>query len=164
MAMGFMEDENYQPPVALLKKTLREAVIARKIIPVMMGSAYKNKGVQQLLDGVLDYLPDPTQVQNFGLDVHTQEKIPIICDSTKPTVALAFKLEESRFGQLTYMRIYQGCLKRGDSILNVNQKQKMKVPRLIRVPSDEMEDVQEIGSGEIVRCLVLIVILVILLP
>merc|ERR1712137_510632 len=149
IAMGLMEDENYNPPTELVKKVLRQAVVGRKLIPVMMGSAYKNKGVQQLMDGVLDYLPDPSQVNNYALDVHTQEKVPVISDSTKPVVALAFKLEESRFGQLTYMRIYQGSLKRGDTILNVNLKQKMKVPRLIRMHSDEMEDINEIQAGEI---------------
>merc|ERR1712137_211967 len=147
IAMGFMEDENYEPPVSLIKQTLRDAVIKRKLIPVMMGSAYKNKGVQQLLDGVLDYLPNPSEVENYALDAFTQEKVPVVCDTSAPTVALAFKLEESRFGQLTYMRVYQGNLKRGDTIFNVNLKQTMKVPRLIRMHSDEMEDVEEIGAG-----------------
>lgn len=114
-----------------------------------MGSAYKNKGVQQLLDGVLDYLPNPTQVQNYAIQAATQEQYPIDVDPEKPVVALAFKLEEHKFGQLTYMRIYQGSLKRGDSIYNVNLNQKIKIPRLVRMHSDEMEDITEISAGEI---------------
>merc|ERR1712232_1491979 len=106
-------------------------------------------GVQQLLDGVLAYLPNPTEVHNEAIDVHTQEKVPIKSNSDLPVVALAFKLEENKYGQLTYMRVYQGTLRRGDTIFNVNLKQRMKVPRLIRMHSDEMEDVQEIGAGEI---------------
>mmetsp|Transcript_38128 Transcript_38128/g.65375 ORF Transcript_38128/g.65375 Transcript_38128/m.65375 type:complete len:752 (-) Transcript_38128:39-2294(-) len=149
IGMGLMEDENYDPPTELVRKALRDAVIARRIIPVMMGSAYKNKGVQQLLDGVLAYLPNPTEVHNEAIDVHTQEKVPIKSNSDLPVVALAFKLEENKYGQLTYMRVYQGTLRRGDTIFNVNLKQRMKVPRLIRMHSDEMEDVQEIGAGEI---------------
>ena len=88
-------------------------MVGRKLIPVMMGSAYKNKGVQQLMDGVLDYLPDPSQVDNHAIDVMTQEQVPVVSQSEKPVVALAFKLEESRFGQLTYMRVYQGSLRKG---------------------------------------------------
>jgi len=149
IAMGLMEDESYNPPTELVKKVLRGAVVGRKLIPVMMGSAYKNKGVQQLMDGVLDYLPDPHQVENHAIDVMTQEQVPIVSDAEKPVVALAFKLEESRFGQLTYMRVYQGTLRKGDTIFNVNLKQRMKVPRLIRMHSDEMEDVNEIQAGEI---------------
>merc|ERR1712137_665306 len=105
IAMGLMEDENYNPPTELVKKVLRQAVVGRKLIPVMMGSAYKNKGVQQLMDGVLDYLPDPSQVDNHAIDVMTQEQVPVVSQSEKPVVALAFKLEESRFGQLTSMRV-----------------------------------------------------------
>ena len=148
IAMGMME-ENYNPPIDVLKRALRRAVVQRKLIPVMMGSAYKNKGVQQLLDGVLDYLPEPSEVENHAISVQTQERIPLEPDNEKPVVALAFKLEESRFGQLTYMRVYQGTLRKGDSIYNVNLKQRMKVPRLIRMHSDEMEDISEIKAGEI---------------
>merc|ERR1712232_957156 len=89
-------------------------------------------GVQQLLDGVLAYLPNPTEVHNEAIDVHTQEKVPIKSNSDLPVVALAFKLEENKYGQLTYMRVYQGTLRRGDTIFNVNLKQRMKVPRLIK--------------------------------
>ena len=86
-----------------------------------MGSAFKNKGVQPLLDGVVSYLPAPTAREGVcALDLENDEApVPIECDSDAPLLALAFKLEESRFGQLTYVRIYQGTLKKGDYIQNV---------------------------------------------
>jgi len=149
IGMGLLEDENYDPPVDVLKRALRKATIEREVIPVFMGSAYKNRGVQQLLDGVLDYLPNPAQVTNKALSTGSEEPILLKPSSASPLVALAFKLEESRYGQLTYMRVYQGSLKRGDQIINVNQKQKLKVPRLVRMHSNEMEEIDEIGAGEI---------------
>jgi len=149
IGMGLLEDENYEPPVDVLKRALRKATIARDVIPVFMGTAYKNRGVQQLLDGVLDYLPNPAQVTNKALSTGTEEPILLKSASNNPLVALAFKLEESRYGQLTYMRVYQGSLKRGDQIINVNQKQKLKVPRLVRMHSNEMEEINEVGAGEI---------------
>eukprot|EP01098_Paradermamoeba_levis_P004596 TRINITY_DN1963_c0_g1_i4.p1 TRINITY_DN1963_c0_g1~~TRINITY_DN1963_c0_g1_i4.p1 ORF type:complete len:379 (-),score=123.87 TRINITY_DN1963_c0_g1_i4:419-1555(-) len=137
-------------PLLMKSRLPSEATIANKFIPVCMGSAYKNKGVQTLLDAVLDYLPNPAQVENIGLDLAENEK-PIVLkpDSKLPFVGLAFKLDESRFGQLTYMRIYQGTLRRGDTIKNTKSDKKMKVPRLVRMHSNEMEEVQEIAAGEI---------------
>ena len=95
-----------------------------------MGSAYKNKGVQLLLDGVADYLPSPPEVGNVALDQSQDEReINLICDADKPLVALAFKLEESRFGQLTYIRVYQGTLKKGQYATNMTTGKKVKIPR-----------------------------------
>ena len=137
---------------AMLKPVIRRVTIELKMTPVFMGSAYKNKGVQKLLDGVIDYLPNPTQVVNEALDQANGEK-KIILESApdKPFVGLAFKLEDGRYGQLTYMRIYQGTVKKGDFIVNMSAGQKkLKVPRLVRMHSDEMNDITEASAGDIV--------------
>jgi elongation factor G len=140
-----------EPSVLQFKQAIRRATLAMKFVPVFMGSAYKNKGVQRLLDGVCDFLPSPAERQNFALDQSNEEaKVPLTSDSKKPFVGLAFKLEERPFGQLTYMRIYQGALRRGDTILDVVAKKKVKVSKLVKMHSNQMEDVQEAGSGEIV--------------
>jgi len=134
-----------------LKDAIRRCTIARTFIPVFMGSAYKNKGVQALLDGVLDYLPNPAEVENKALDTANNEApVALTADSSLPLVALAFKLQEEKFGQLTYMRVYQGTLRKGDFIHNIAKGSKVKVPRLVRMHSNDMEDIQECGSGEIV--------------
>lgn len=138
-----------EPPPADLKAAIRRATISRSMIPVFMGAAYKNVGVQALLDGVLDYLPDPTQVTNTAINCQSKERMVMLSDSEAPFVGLAFKLEESRFGQLTYVRVYQGRLSRGANIVNTTSGKKVKVPRLVRMHSNEMEDVNEVGAGEI---------------
>jgi elongation factor G len=137
-------------PERLLKDAIRRQTIALKFVPVFMGSAYKNKGVQPLLDGVVDYLPAPVEVTQYALDTANNEvKVPISCRTDAPTLALAFKLEEGRFGQLTYMRIYQGMISRGQFITNLTTGKKVKVPRLVRMHSDQMEDVDSIGAGDV---------------
>jgi elongation factor G len=115
-----------------------------------MGSAFKNKGVQPLLDGVVDYLPDPTQVTNVALNqAKNEEPTTLQIDPKKPFVGLAFKLQATQFGQITYMRIYQGTLSKGKVIYNTATNKKQKVPRLIRMHRAEMEDVTSLGPGEI---------------
>lgn len=115
-----MEEE---PTIEELKVAIRRSTLARTFCPVFMGSAYKNRGVQALLDGVDDYLPNPMEAKNIALDLNANEaEVPISCDPVQPLVALAFKLEESRFGQLTYLRIYRGTLKKGDYIFNMKVK------------------------------------------
>lgn len=112
-----MEEE---PTVAQLQAAIRRQTIARTFTPVFMGSAYKNRGVQALLDGVDDYLPNPMEAKNVALDLAANEaEVPINCNESEPLIALAFKLEESRFGQLTYLRIYRGTLRKGDYIFNM---------------------------------------------
>ncbi|CAL5340297.1 unnamed protein product [Camellia sinensis] len=124
-----------------LEEAIRRATIARKFIPVFMGSAFKNKGVQPLLDGVLSYLPCPIEVSNYALDQTKQEeKVMLSGTPVGPLVALAFKLEEGRFG----------VIKKGDFIININTGKKIKVPRLVRMHSNEMEDIQEAHAGQIV--------------
>jgi elongation factor G len=136
---------------ALVKAAIRKGTIELKLTPVFMGSAYKNKAVQKLLDGVVDYLPDPTEVVNEAHDLAADErKVVLAIDNEKPTVALAFKLEDGRYGQLTYLRIYQGKLSRDTFITNMRTKKDHRVGRLVRMHSDEMEDIDAAGSGDIV--------------
>ncbi|TYH99772.1 hypothetical protein ES332_A11G089300v1 [Gossypium tomentosum] len=109
------------------------------------------EGVQPLLDGVLSYLPCPIEVSNYALDqTKNEEKVMLPGTPDGPLVALAFKLEEGRFGQLTYLRVYEGVIRKGDFIVNINTGKKIKVPRLVRMHSDEMEDIQEAHAGQIV--------------
>lgn len=134
-----------------LKKGIRTATLSLNFTPVMTGSAYKNKGVQLLLDAVYDYLPAPNEVENFALDQNNEEK-QVVLESNfeKPFVGLAFKLEDGRYGQLTYMRIYQGTLKKGDFILNVNTKKKVKASRIVRMHASDMHDSDSARAGDIV--------------
>ena len=146
-----MEEE---PSVDQLRAAIRRQTIAQKFVPVFMGSAFKNKGVQPLLDGVNYYLPNPTEAKNIALDLKEEEKpVPLKCDPDAPLVALAFKLEESRFGQLTYLRIYQGTVRKGMNVFNMSSMKKTKIPRLVRMHSNEMQDVESAGAGDVVRIL-----------
>ncbi len=135
-----------------LRQGIRNATIALKMTPVFMGSAYKNKAVQKLLDGVAAYLPNPTEVTNEALDQNDGEKkVELISDAKLPFVGLAFKLEDGRFGQLTYMRVYQGSLDKGATIINCSAgSRKIKVPRLVRMHADEMHDIKDAQAGDIV--------------
>jgi elongation factor G len=135
-----------------LQAAIRRVTIALKMTPVFIGSAYKNKGVQLLLDAVDLYLPNPMEVQNIALDQNNkEEKVILASDAKKPFVGLAFKLEDGRYGQLTYMRIYQGTLTKGDFIVNNSAGGKrVKVPRLVRMHSSEMNDIESASAGDIV--------------
>jgi elongation factor G len=117
-----------------------------------MGSAYKNKGVQLLLDGVTMFLPNPTEVNNFALDQEKgEERVQLASEGKKPFVGLAFKLEDGRYGQLTYMRIYQGTVGKGDFIVNCSAgRKKIKVPRLVRMNAADMQDIESASAGDIV--------------
>jgi len=135
----------------LICAAVRQGTIARKLTPVFMGSAYKNKGVQPLLDGIVRYLPDPSEVENSALDLDQGGKeVRLRADDTAPAVLLAFKLEEGPYGQLTYIRIYQGSLKKGDEIVNTRSGQRVKVGRLVRMHAESMADIPFAGSGDIV--------------
>ncbi len=135
-----------------LVPAIRRATIANKATPVLMGTAYRNKGVQLMLDAVRDYLPEPDEVENIALDQDkNEEQVKLINDPTKPFVGLAFKLEDGRYGQLTYMRVYQGKINKGDFIVNCSGGQKkVKIPRLVRMHANEMEDIQSAQAGDIV--------------
>ncbi|MBN2419711.1 MAG: elongation factor G, partial [Deltaproteobacteria bacterium] len=135
----------------LIIDAIRKGTLAREITPVFVGSAYKNVGVQALLDGVTRYLPSPMEVENIALDLDDNEKqIVLTSNAEDPLVALAFKLEVTPYGQLTYLRIYQGSLKKGDDLINTRDRKKLKVGRLARMHADEMEDITEARAGDIV--------------
>jgi elongation factor G len=143
--------EEEEIPDELVHEAIRRGTLALEFAPVMIGSAYKNKGVQPLLDAVHSYLPCPTDVENIALDLDNDEaEIKVSNDPNDPLVALAFKLEDGRYGQLTYVRTYQGILKKGDFIFNTRTGKKVKVGRLVRMHSNEMEEIDEAGSGDIV--------------
>jgi elongation factor G len=150
IADKFLQEQD--PSEAELHAAIRRVTIALKMTPVFIGSAYKNKGVQLLLNGVNMYLPNPKEVTNIALDQDKkEEKVILDSDPKKPFVGLAFKLEDGRYGQLTYMRVYQGSLTKGDFIVNnSNNRKRVKVPRLVRMHSNEMHDIEIASAGDIV--------------
>ncbi|HOK07095.1 MAG TPA: elongation factor G [Syntrophales bacterium] len=134
----------------MIMAALREGVLKRKITPVLMGSAYKNKGVQPLLDAVTMLLPCPADVENVALDIDRGEApVTLRSDPEAPVVALAFKLEDGQYGQLTYIRVYQGTISRGSTIVNIRNGKKVKVGRVVRMHADQMEDIESIPAGYI---------------
>ncbi|KAJ1841882.1 Elongation factor G, mitochondrial, partial [Coemansia sp. RSA 2708] len=144
----FIEDK--VPTVDQLHAAVRRATIARKFSPVLMGSAIKDKGIQSLLNAVIRYLPTPTEVKNTMLDINNNEaELTVVPHSDQPFVGLAFKLEEGKYGQLTYIRVYQGRLEKGQYAHHVKSGKKVKISRLVRMHSNSMEDVESVGAGEI---------------
>jgi elongation factor G len=137
--------------VDLVRAAVRKGVLDRKLVPVFVGSAYRNKGIQPLLDAVVHYLPDPGEVENRAVDLDAggAERI-LAADPAARTVALAFKLEDGPYGQLTYIRIYQGGMRKGDELVNTRSGQKIKVGRLVRMHADTMAEITEALSGDIV--------------
>ena len=139
------------PTEEMIHTAVRAGTLSLELVPVFIGSAYKNKGVQPMLDAVTGYLPTPKDIQNTALDLENGEKeFEISCDPEAPLISLAFKLEDGRYGQLTYIRIYQGTMKKGDTIVNSRDGKKVKVGRLVRMHADEMEDIEEAVTGDIV--------------
>ncbi|HDL90252.1 MAG TPA: elongation factor G, partial [Thermodesulforhabdus norvegica] len=135
----------------LIYDAVRRGTLELKLTPVFMGSAYKNKGIQCLLDAVTRYLPSPLDIKNSALDIDRDEaEVELVPDPKKPLVALAFKLEAGRYGQLTYIRIYQGKIEKGDTIVNSRTGQKVKVGRIVRMHADQMEDIEGAGAGDII--------------
>jgi elongation factor G len=135
-----------------IRGAIRRATLALKMTPVMCGSAIKNKGVQLLLDGVVSYLPNPTDVVNEAHDqAKGEEKIVVHSNPTQPFVGLAFKLQQDKYGQLTYFRIYQGTVTAGDTIYNTsNEMRKVRVPRMFRMHAEDREEVPSAEAGDIV--------------
>ena len=143
-----MEEE---PTVEELRAAIRKGTIGLKMVPVLCGSAFKNKGVQRLIDAVTYYLPSPAEKKEQALDLDkNEEKFDLVPDNNKPLVSLAFKLQETPFGQLTYMRIYQGKMGKGDFVINQTNKKSVKIPRLVRMHSDKMDDIETAYAGDIV--------------
>jgi elongation factor G len=135
----------------LIHQAVRNGVLSLELTPVFLGAAYKNKGVQTLLDAIPRYLPSPVDVENTGIDLSADgAPIALAADRQKPLVCLAFKLEDGRYGQLTYVRIYQGSLARGSNLTNSRTKRRHKVGRLVRMHADEMEEIEAAGAGDIV--------------
>ena len=148
MAELFLDEQ--EPNPEQIVGAIRRATIARKFTPVLMGSALANTGIQPVLDAIVDYLPNPSEVLNTALDIaHEEAKVNLVPSAQQPFVGLAFKLEEGQYGQLTYIRVYQGRLRKGGYITNVKTGKKVKVSRLVRMHSNDMEDIDEVGSGEI---------------
>ena len=144
----FLEEK--EPSNEQIKAAIRRATIARAFSPVFMGSALADKGVQPMLDAVCEYLPNPGDTENMALDKSQGEKpVKLVPYNSLPFVGLAFKLEENNYGQLTYIRVYQGTLTKGTYLFNSRTDKKVRIPRIVRMHSSEMEDVSEIGAGEI---------------
>jgi len=144
--------EEREPTIEELMAGIRRATLERTFTPVLVGSALKNKGVQPLLDGVLKYLPNPTEVENVALDTENNEAKIVLDPSGNPKdpfLGLAFKLEAGKYGQLTYMRVYQGQLQKGGFIVNTRTNKRVKVPRLVQMHADVMKDVTDASAGDI---------------
>ncbi|KAK5632742.1 hypothetical protein RRF57_008456 [Xylaria bambusicola] len=144
----FLEEQT--PTPEQIMNAIRRSTIALKFTPVMMGSALADKSIQPMLDAVCDYLPNPSDVKNIALDKSKGEaETSLVPYNSLPFVGLAFKLEENNYGQLTYIRVYQGTLKKGTYLFNSRNDKKVRIPRIVRMHSNEMEDVSEVGAGEI---------------
>jgi elongation factor G len=138
-------------PIDDLKKALRKAVINNEVFPVFCGSALKNKGVQLVLDGVVDYLPNPLEIPKpHGLDPNTNETVERDVSDTAPLAALAFKLQSDPYvGQLTFFRVYSGTLTAGSYVYNATKGTKERIGRILRMHANEREEVKEVYAGEI---------------
>jgi len=145
---AILEDE---PTSELIHSAIRAGTLQLKMTPVLVGAAYKNVGVQLLMDAVINYLPAPPDIENeaVDLDTETEDKITLPSDTEKPPVLLAFKLEDGQYGQLTYMRVYQGTITPDSFITNVRTGKKHKVGRLVRMHANKMEDIKKAHAGDI---------------
>ena len=149
----YMEGENITPEE--LRQALRRSTIALKLFPVICGSAFKNKGVQPLLDSVVDYLPSPIEIPPVeAIDAdHPDKKVIRKADDNEPLAALAFKIMTDPFvGQLTFIRVYSGQIKTGDSVWNPRQQKRERIGRLLKMHANKREEISEIYAGDICAC------------
>jgi elongation factor G len=146
-----MEKMLGEEPISVeeIHATTRKAVIQQAFTPVFMGSAYKNKSVQPLLDAVMRYLPSPTEVNNYGTNA-AGEKVKLASDPKQPLVAMGFKITDDEYGQLTYTRIYQGKVEKGGSYFNQRTGKKERFSRLVRMHSDKREEIDSASAGDII--------------
>ncbi|MFN2477833.1 MAG: EF-Tu/IF-2/RF-3 family GTPase, partial [Pseudonocardiaceae bacterium] len=134
------------------RKALRSATIANQVVPVLCGSAFKNKGVQPLLDAIVDFLPSPTDLPPVvGLDLKRIEELERPADDSVPFSALAFKImSDPHVGKLTYFRVYSGTIRKGDAVLNSTKDRKERIGRLLQMHANHREDKQAVFAGDIV--------------
>jgi elongation factor G len=134
-----------------IQAAIRRGTVTGALTPVFLGSAYRNKGVQPLLDAVVRYLPDPSEKENFALDLDRDEaRVALLPEAGRQAVALAFKLEDGPYGQLTYIRSYQGTVRKGVELRDTRSEAKVRVGRLVRMHADSMEDIEAASAGDIV--------------
>jgi len=137
-------------PVARLHKALRAATIQGKVLPMLCGSAIKNKGVQPLLDAVVDFLPSPLEAKPIiGRDTKSEEEIERKPTDGEPFAALAFKIATDPYGNLTYFRVYSGVLEKGSYVYNARSGKKERIGRILRMHANHREDIDAIGAGDI---------------
>ncbi len=143
--------EEADVPIELIHKTIREGTIAQQLCPVLVGSAYRNKGIQPLLDAVTRYLPSPLDREVFAKDHRNGgAELPLAPDPDAPLVAMAFKLVEEAFGQVTFVRIYQGTLAKGSFYFNSRQRKRARISRILRIHADQKLDIDSASAGDIV--------------
>ena len=138
-----------QPESRDIRRVIRAGTLALQLTPVLFGSAYKNKGVQEVLDAITEYLPSPKERKVIAHDI-SENEVQLECESNRPLVAMAFKTVVEKFGQLTFLRIYQGTLRKGNPIVNVRTGKPIRFGRLVRIHSDKREDLDVAYSGDIV--------------
>ena len=148
MEMVLMEEE---VPVELIKKTIREATIANNMVPVVCGTSYKNKGVQQVLDAVVDYMPSPLDKKGIkGINPDTEEEDFRPASDEAPFSALAFKIATDPYvGKLCYFRVYSGTLEKGTTVLNCTKGSKERLGRILQMHSNHREDIDIVYAGDI---------------
>ncbi|SER01151.1 translation elongation factor 2 (EF-2/EF-G) [Faunimonas pinastri] len=143
--------EGNEPDEATLKRLIRKAVLVSAFYPVLAGSAFKNKGVQTLLDAVVDYLPSPVDVPpTKGIDVKTEQEIVRHSTDDEPLSMLAFKIIEDPFGLLTFARVYSGKVTKGSMLLNSTKEKKERIGRMVLMHANSREDIEEAYAGDIV--------------
>ncbi|MCK5114008.1 MAG: elongation factor G [Phycisphaerae bacterium] len=135
----------------MIHETISEATITREIVPMMMGSAFKNKGIQPLLDAICQYLPSPLDRTSFARD-HDNEgaETPLVCDPDAAMVCMVFKIVDETFGQLSYTRIYQGTITKGQSYINARTNRKVRIGRIVQMHANDRGDIPEAKAGDIV--------------